>query len=285
MRSTAGSVTFVSALILSILFAAGACAGLAVLAFTPGLLKGLRGLASNPWWFHYASAAPADALSPVWRIGSAILAACIGSVAAFRALRLYRSGASPIVPFVIAFLLSLGMECLRGGTALLYAADRSIGAAIVVTRTIYWGRFVGLLGLLVAGLFCIELKYRKIMVLIGGLFLVAFAMVVYIPFDRTVFLAQLTWKLGDEQGVWFVNLVIGLLVIAASLAASFTRHDRRFLWLTTAFALFLLAREILFFALHPVILAAGLAALAGGAFLMLRTLTVIGRQSGEPAGL
>ena len=114
------------------------------------------------------------------------------------------------------FLFSLSLECLRAGTGLLYAGDRSIAAGVVLTRIIYWGRFVGLLGLLIAGLYSIELKYRKFAVLVGLVFLVSFAMAVYIPIDRTVFLAQLTWKLGDEQGVWFVNLIIAILVIATS---------------------------------------------------------------------
>jgi hypothetical protein len=125
------------------------------------------------------------------------------------------------------------------------------------------------------------MKYRKLGVLGGAVFLIAFAMAAYIPIDRTVFLAQLTWKLGDEQGVWFVNFMIGLLVLATSAGASFARRDRRFLWLALGMALFLASREMLFFAMNLWVLAGGLACLAAGAVVCLRTLSVLYRKAGE----
>ncbi len=177
----------------------------------------------------------------------------------------------------------MALECLRAATALLYTADRSIAAAIVLTRIVYWGRFVGLLSLLCAGLYSIELKYRRFLVLAGVVFLVSFAMAAYIPMDRTVFLEQLTWKLGDEQSVWFVNAVIGALSVATVGAASLSRRDKRYIWLAVGLGLLLVAREFLFFAVHPLLLGVGLVSLAGGVLLCLRTLSVIYRQVGELA--
>lgn len=285
MRPSTGTVAFTAAMTFTILLIVGSALGLSLLFGMPGLADPLRVLPSNPWWFHYSDPAAAGSRDALWRICAAIAAACIACVAAFRGFRLYRKGSSPLLPFLMMFLFSLSLECLRAGTALLYASDSSIGLSIVLTRTIYWGRFMGLLALLIAGLYCIELKYRKVMVLAGGVFLVSFAMVAYIPIDRTVFLAQLTWKLGDEQSVWFVNLVIGILTVATSCTAALSRRDIRFLWLSAGFTLLLGARELLFFATHPVMLAAGLACLAGGCLLCLRTLSAIYQQAGEKLGI
>jgi len=177
-----------------------------------------------------------------------------------------------MLPFLSLFLFSLGFECLRGATAWLYAADRSIEAAVVLTRVIYWGRFVGLLGLLLGALYCADLKYKKYAVLVGAVMVVSFAMAAYIPIDRTVFLAQLTWKLGDEQGVWFVNLVISLLVLAAGASSRLTRNDGRCLAITAGFALLLLSRELLFFSLTPILQGCGLLSLAAGIILCLRVI-------------
>jgi hypothetical protein len=281
MRTPAGTLSFRAALVLSGLFAAAAVAGIAFLIGRPDGLESLRTLVTNRWWFQYQEVDPGSTLGAVWRIASAAAAACIGIVASARAYALFRKGGSPLLPFVMLFLLTLSLESLRAGTALLYAADSSISAAIVLTRVIYWGRFVGLLSLLVAGLYCIDMKYRKFAVLGGVVFLVSFAMAAYIPVDRTVFLTQLTWKLGDEQGVWFVNFMIGLLVLATSAGASFSRRDRRFLWLALGMALFLVSREMLFFAVNPWVLAGGLACLAAGAAVCLRTLSVLYRKAGE----
>jgi hypothetical protein len=106
-------------------------------------------------------------------------------------------------------------------------------------------------------------------------------MAAYIPVDRTVFLAQLTWKLGDEQGVWFVNLTIGILVLATSAAGALIRRDRRFLFLAAGMAVLLASREILFFSVSPFVLAGGLACLAAGSIVCLRTLAVVYRKTGE----
>jgi hypothetical protein len=174
-----------------------------------------------------------------------------------------------MLPFLALFLFSLCFECLRGPSAWLYATDSSVEASVVFTRVIYWARTVGLLGLLLAALYCADLKYRKYGLLHGVVIVVSFAIAAYIPVDRTVFLAQLTWKLGDEQGLWFVNLVIALLVLAAGASSRLTRGDGRCLVVTAGFALLIAARELLFFAAGPLLQACGILALAGGTGLCL----------------
>jgi hypothetical protein len=278
MRAPAGTVAFSAALALTGIIFAGAAAGLGLLMVVPGAADPLRGLPVNTWWFRYSDAAGQGSQGSLWCMGAVLAAACICVVASLRSRALYGRGSSPILPFLMLFLFSLDLECLRAGTAILYVGDRSIAASLVLTRIIYWGRFVGLLSLLCAGLYSIELKYRHFLVLAGVVFLVSFAMAAYIPMDRTIFLAQLTWKLGDEQSVWFVNSVIGILAVATAGAASLTRRDRRYLWLALGLALLLVSRELLFFAVHPLLLAVGLVSLAGGIFLCLRTLSVIHRQ-------
>jgi uncharacterized membrane protein (Fun14 family) len=284
MRTPAGIVAFYASTAVALLLFIAAALALALFVAMPRAADPLRALPQNPWWFVYHDPAADTTSGALWRIAAAIAGACIGSAAAFRSLTLFRRDPSHLHPFLMMFLFSLSLECLRAGTALLYAGDRSIAAAVVLTRIMYWGRFVGLLGLLLAGLYSIELKYRKYAVLVGVVFLVSFAMAAYIPIDRSVFLAQLTWKLGDEQGVWFVNLVIAILVIATSAGASFVRKDRRYFWLAGGLTLLLVSRELLFFGLTPGLLAAGLLALTLGITICLRTLLVIStRAEDSPA--
>jgi len=283
MRAPAGTVAYAAAFALTILLFAGAAVGLVLLIVLHDAAAPLRSLPVNTWWFRYASAAEQGSQGSLWCIGAVLAAVCICIVGSLRSSALYRKGSSIILPFLMMFLFSLSLECLRAGTALLYAADGSIAASLVLTRIIYWGRFVGLLSLLCAGLYCIELKYRRFLVLAGVVFLVSFAMAAYIPMDRTIFLEQLTWKLGDEQSVWFVNTVIGILSVMTVGAASLSRRDKRYLWLAFGLGLLLVAREFLFFAVHPLLLGVGLVSLSGGILLCLRTLSVIYRQVGDLA--
>jgi hypothetical protein len=280
MRTPAGTVAFYASTAVAILLIVAAAVALALFVAMPRAAEPLRALPQNSWWFVYQPEAE-DGAGSLWRVASAIAASCIALVAASRSLSLFDRDSSPLHPFLIMFLFSLSLECLRAGTALLYAGDRSIAAAVVLTRIMYWGRFVGLLGLLFAGLYGSELKYRKYAVIAGATFLVSFAMAAYIPIDRTVFLAQLTWKLGDEQGVWFVNLVISILVVATSCGASVVRRDPRYFWLAGGLALLVVSRELLFFGLTPALLGAGLLALGLGITTCLRTLRAIWVRENE----
>jgi hypothetical protein len=269
MRVSAGNIAFAVAVSAAGAMLAAAALVFALFAAMPAAGQALQDLPANTWWFLYGSG-PHTGSPALVRIAGAIAAAAVSLAAVFRARRLFRIVPSPILPFLGLFLFTLSFECLRAAAAWLYAADRSIEAAVVLTRVIYWGRFVGLLGLLLAGLYCADLRYRKYAVPAGIIMVVSFAMAAYIPIDRTVFLAQLTWKLGDEQGVWFVTLVISLLVLAASSVAVLSRGDRRCLLITGGFALLMVSRELLFFSLAPVAQGCGLLCLAAGTTVCLR---------------
>jgi hypothetical protein len=280
MRPSAGTVTFFAASLVVAVLAAGAAAGLAVLLAMPRLIDALGSLTDNSWWFLYRAggdatgAAGGAGAAAAWRIGAAIAASVLSLLAVLRARAVYRRSSSPVMPFLVMFLLTIGLECLRAGTALLFATDGPVSVSVFLTRVTYWGRFAGLLGVLLAGLYGLELKYSRITVLGGIVLLVSFAMAAYIPVDRTTFLAQLTWKLGDEQSVWFVNLALAALALLTGVASALVHRGRRTTFLAAGIVLFLIAREVEFFAIQPLPLAGGLAAQALGSLLCLRALSI-----------
>jgi hypothetical protein len=275
VRASPGNIAFNAVSIILLLLAAGAVVGMVSLMAAPSLMDRLLSLQDNVWWLTYrapgATGMQATPLVP-WRIGAACAATLVSLAAALRGREVLRRTSSPAIPFIMMSLFSLGLECLRAGAALLFATDSPVALSILVTRAIYWGRFVGILSLLIAGLYCTDLKYRKFFLLAGGVLLVSFAMAAYIPIDRTMFLAQLTWKLGDEQSVWFLNLAIGILAIFTGGAAAFTRQDPRYIRLAIGLALLVVCREFQFFGVQPASLAAGLVMQAAGAVLFLRSI-------------
>ena len=241
-----------------------------------GALAGaLSTLPSNPWWLIYKDPGPKDATQPLIVIAAMVTATVVGLIASLRSRRLYRRSRTPVLPYLLLFFLTLGIECLRGPAALLFASDSSITTGIVLTRVVLWGRFAGLFALLIGGLYCIELKYRRVYVLGGGALLVALVIAASIPLDRTTFLSQFLWKLADEQGVWFVNFAVAALVILTTIGAAVLKKDKRFLVLAGGVVMLLTARELLFFMVQPLPLACGIAALAAGAVACLRSLSGI----------
>ena len=273
MRTSLEAGLLAAALAVVLILALASCASLAFILRTPAVSASLSGLPTNPWWLIVLDQGPKDPAP--WVISAVSASTILGLVFSLRAHRLHRRNPTPVLPYLVLFFLTLGMECLRGVTAVLYATNGSVQAGVALTRAVYWGRFVGLFALLLASLYCTELKYRHVYVLGGGAFLVALAIAASIPIDRTTFLSQLTWKLADEEGVWFVHVVISALVLLTVIGAFVQKRDRRFLLVAGGLALLLGARELLFFVAQPAGLAGALACLTAGAMVCMRSFAAI----------
>jgi hypothetical protein len=248
-------------------FAALGGAALAILLTDARIAAALDGLVDHPWWMVYRG--PAGDAASAWAVGSVTAAALWTAGCLLVARRL--AARTPALPALAAglLLLTIAFECLRGAAALLVADDRSIAAALFLSRTVCWARFTGLLALLLVALHALGLPEQRPVVLVPVALVAALAMAASVPIDRTTFLAQLVFRLGDEQGVWFVNLVIGALVPLSIAAGKLVRREARLGRLAIASVLLLAARELLFFGLHPVRLGLGLALLAAGSVLLL----------------
>ena len=280
MRPSLRTAAFFSAAGLSLLVAIAAAALLAVFLTVPAARERIAALPDHPWWFVYeagprAAARGWNAPDPLWSIAAALAAAAVALPAAVRVRAIMARRASPIAMFLAVFLFSLCIEGLRAGSAFLAVTDRSITAAVALSRSVHGGRFLGLLALLAAGLYCLDMKYARHFLLAAGAVAVSFAVAVSIPVDRTVFLAQLTYKLGDEQSLWFASLVLAIAVVAAGAGAALVRRNRYCLLPSVGTVLLLAGREILFFATRPAALACGVLLLAGGTVLWLRGLAAV----------
>jgi hypothetical protein len=240
---------------------------LAVLFTDARIAAALDGLVDHPWWMMYRG--PAGDAASSWAVGSATAAALWAAGCLLFARRL--AARAPALPAVAAglFLLTIAFECLRGAVALLVADDRSIAAALFLSRAVCWARFSGLLALLLVALHALGLPEQRPGVLVPVALAAALAMAASVPIDRTTFLAQLVFRPGDEQGVWFVNLVIGALIPLSIGAGKLVRREARLGRLAVACVLLLASRELLFFGLHPLRLGLGLALLAAGSTALL----------------
>ena len=261
------AAVFTAAAVAAFLLAAVGGLALAFLVADQRARAALAGLPDHPWWLLYRGPAGSDA--PGWAAGAAAAAALAAAGALAVSRRLLER--APRLPAIAAglFLLTVAFECLRGATAFLVATDRSIAAALFLFRAVCWARFTGLLALLLVALHAIELREQRPVVLVPVVLAASLAVAASVPVDRTTFLAQLVFRLGDEQGVWFVNLVIGALAPFSVTAAAIVRRQPRLVRLAIAFALLLAGRDLVFFGVRPVPLAGGFVLLVLGSALLL----------------
>lgn len=289
MRPALRAAAFFTALGLAILVALGAASLLAVLLAVPSAAGRLVGLVDHPWWFVYASpglqTGGGTPASPLWATVAALLCAAVALPGVLRARALAPRASPAVTLFLAVFLFSLCAEGLRAAAAALVAIDGSVAAAVAFTRVVHAGRFLGLLALLAMGLYSLEMKYARHLLLAAVALAIALAAGLSIPVDRTVFLAQLTFKLGDEQALWFASLVLSLIVVAAGAGAALTRRRGQTLVALGGTILLLAGRELLAFAARPVPVAAGAVMLAAGTAVWLRVVGSVGSlQRKEAAG-
>ena len=275
LRGTAFYFFFAFALLLSVISAAV----LAFLCFSTRAREVLEKLPFHRFWFSYPAASPKESIACFWVLGAVVIISLFAAFSVLRARSMYMRSPVPALLYFIVYIFSVCMESLRGPAIWLYAAGRAIPLIAPISRAVYASRFAGQLALLLTALAMLDMKYQKRLVLLGLLFLVSFAFAISIPMDNTTFLSSFTFKLGDEQGVGFADLALGVLTAAGMAAAGYVRKQGRFYLMAGASVLLFVGRQIISFTVPPVLLAAGPVLIAAGIVVFLMEL---GRVYGEP---
>lgn len=276
LRGTAFTCAFAFVLLLS-----AACgAALVLLLFFAPSRDALAGLPLHQFPFTHPVPSDGSSLACFWVLGAVTVVVLAVSLFLLRARGMYTRFQPPALLYFIVYLFSLCMESLRGLSAWLYAWKAALPLIMPISRVLYGCRFVGQLALLLTALAMLDMKYRKRFVVLGILFLTAFAVAVYIPMDNTVFLSTLMYKLGDGQGAGFVDCALGILTAAGMAAAGYVKKQPRFLIMAGASALLFLGRQIISYTVPTVILAAGPVFLILGIAVFLDG---INRVYGEPS--
>jgi hypothetical protein len=273
MNSALKNAAFFSALAVSLMISAAAGCAFAFFLGTPDSSEALLSLTSHPWWFIYGG----QNGGPLWTLGAVMLVAPLASIFVLRARALFGRDPSPIAMFFIFYLFTLCLEGLRGASAFLFATDRSVTATAALTRTVYGGRFAGHFALLAAGLYALELKYPKTLVLTSVIIVTSLAIASNLPMDETVFLSPFMYKLGDEWGLWFAENCLGILAAASLAGAAFSKGKKKYYALAGASLAVFLGRQIVSFSGPPGLLAAGLILLIAGITTFLGVLVKIYR--------
>ncbi len=262
---------FILAFSAGLLLTAGAGVSLAILLFNPRLTQALSAAFVHPWWFVYLPGSGGTHI--VWEIAAVAAVSILALASALRARAHYVRSGSPLALFFIAYFLTLSVECLRAASAVVYAGSGPVTAVLIMSRAVYGGRFAGELILLAVGLYALDLKLKKYIVILGIILLVAFAIALYMPVDSTVFLSSLVFNLGDEQGTAFAMAILAALTPLSLVGAGLRTKNRAFSTLAVSSILMIAGNQMLDFSPHVVVFTAGLLAFIVGTGMALSVLS------------
>jgi hypothetical protein len=184
-----------------------------------------------------------------------------------------RTGAAEIL-FMMLFFASLSLEAFRFGNLLIREGSLSPLIALILSRTVLFGRLFGLMCILTSSLYGVGMKYNQYPVLIGGIFVLALTLAGTLPLDGTLLEATLLHRIGDRKGFVFVTLLLSLLSLTNFLIAVRVRRSPRFLALTAACVCLLLGRELAVRGVAPLPTVLGATLLTGGYILFIRNIGI-----------
>jgi hypothetical protein len=187
---------------------------------------------------------------------------------------LYRKTKAPEIFFLMLFAVSLCLENLRVGVILCQAWSLPADLSLLLSRGVYLGRTLAMLSLLAASVYAAGLRYSNLAVLTGLLFLISLTLAAIVPLNTVMLQVNFIHTLGDRQGYLFLNSGLGIIIILNFLIARLTGKDARFLYMAAAALFLLLGKELLSFAIAPLVLAAGLLFLVLGSVLFVRNVGI-----------
>ena len=179
-------------------------------------------------------------------------------ITSFGLRKLYRRTQSLEIFFFILFLYAFCFESFRAGAAISLVRNTPVYVGIAFSRTVYFGRLIGLLSMLFSSLYALPMKYPKYPILLLTSILVSLTIAASTPVDSTVLLSTVMYKLGEEHGMLFVTYSIGILSILNHLYAALHRRNVRFVATAVTVLMLLAGREIISNTVEPYAIAAGL---------------------------
>ncbi len=221
---------------------------------------------SHFWWLRYGAGQPGST-GLLWDLVGLFILLLICFIAGIVFRGLYNRTASAEVFFMIFFLCSFALEATRVWNGLLLLEGLPTTFSVIGTRVIYFGRIFGLICLLFASLYAIEIRFQRLGVLLLSSIFLSLAFAYVLPVDSSVVLSNYLYRLGDERSTSFFVLVLQIAACLNFVIAGLKRQHWAFPLAALAVLLMLIGRELLLFQITPFSLAAGELALVAGLWL------------------
>jgi len=208
--------------------------------------------------------------SLIWTLAGVAVTALFSVVGGFGFRRLFRRMASLEIFFFLAFIVSLSFDALKILNLVFIARNAAPHYGMLVTRTVYFGYFLGLLALFASSLFSGDSHFRKMGTILGTILAFSFSLSYSLPIDSTVFQANLLYRVSGEALILLVRFGLEILTLFGFARSAFLSGTTEQRGILGAAVMVIVGRELLFFLSSPLFILMGSALLVGGAVLFSR---------------
>ncbi len=160
--------------------------------------------------------------------------------------RMYKKTESPEIFFLIFFVISLSFESLRILDSITFLSNSPYYVGMIITRSIFFGRILSLIILLLVSLYLTGFNYKHTPTLLLISLFVGLSLAIIIPVDTTSFTPNFTFKIGIENNRLFFSVSLYLLISLNFFIAYLKNKNRKYLGILFLYAL-ILTGSILYF--------------------------------------
>jgi hypothetical protein len=196
-----------------------------------------------------------------------LLAISIAGTILFK-IQYKKSGSTELFFFVLS-LTSMAFESFRIAGVLLYLSAVPTFVLTMITRIVYFGRFMSIFFLLCSSLYACEIRYHKFINFAGLMLVVALGISYLISLDGTRFLSTFLNQLDDEPGIFLIISTTTLFSIVNFIIAAIKRN-MRFLYIAISILFVVAGQEIIFFSSNPILSGMAIASMVFGIIIFYK---------------
>jgi hypothetical protein len=179
----------------------------------------------------------------------------------------FRKTTSAEIFFFIIFIVTMAFDSLKAGLALFTVMDFSPYYGVLLTRVVYFSRFLGTLAVLAAGLFAHGAEYQRMEIYLGVAFLLSLSLSAAIPVDFTVTDRNLLHVVGNSRELGIVSVLFLFFGVFNFVLYAFQNGSTDHALIGLGLALTVIGREMLFFMNGSIALVTAFILLIGGVTL------------------
>jgi hypothetical protein len=179
----------------------------------------------------------------------------------------FKKTTSAEIFFFIIFLVTMTFDSLKAGFALFAVANVSPFYGVLLTRMVYFSRFLGTLAILAAGLFAHGAEYQRMEIYLGAAFLLSVSLSTAMPVDFTVTDLSLLYAVGNARELGIVSVLFLTFGVFNFVLYAIQNSSRDYALIGIGLALTVIGREMLFFMHGPIAPIAAFVMLIGGTTL------------------
>ena len=173
----------------------------------------------------------------------------------------FKKTTSPEIFFFIIFLVTMSFDSLKACFTLFEIINFPPYYRALITRTVYFGRFLGTLVILASGLFSLGAEYQRMEIFLGVAFLLALSLSAAVSIDITETSTNRLFKLGNARELGIISILFLFFGIFNYVLFAVQNSSKDHALIALGLALVITGREMLFFLHNSIALIA--------AFLML----------------